>query len=46
MYEIVIYATFYFEFLFFFIVGDDMRQDQLTIQMIRIMDKLWLKEGF
>ena len=22
-----------------------MRQDQLTIQMIRIMDKLWLKEG-
>ena len=29
----------------FFILGDDMRQDQLTIQMIRIMDKLWLKEG-
>ena len=28
-----------------FKLGDDLRQDQLTIQMIRIMDKLWLKEG-
>ena len=32
-------------FIFLYIQGDDMRQDQLTIQMIRIMDKLWLKEG-
>ncbi|XP_054714690.1 phosphatidylinositol 4-phosphate 3-kinase C2 domain-containing subunit alpha-like [Uloborus diversus] len=28
-----------------FKVGDDIRQDMITIQMIRIMDKLWLKEG-
>eukprot|EP01114_Cavostelium_apophysatum_P004665 TRINITY_DN1499_c0_g1_i3.p1 TRINITY_DN1499_c0_g1~~TRINITY_DN1499_c0_g1_i3.p1 ORF type:complete len:1359 (-),score=404.78 TRINITY_DN1499_c0_g1_i3:3-4079(-) len=25
--------------------GDDLRQDQLTLRMISIMDKMWLKEG-
>eukprot|EP00771_Trimastix_marina_P000407 gnl/Trimastix_PCT/1425.p1 GENE.gnl/Trimastix_PCT/1425~~gnl/Trimastix_PCT/1425.p1 ORF type:complete len:1749 (-),score=539.23 gnl/Trimastix_PCT/1425:182-5428(-) len=28
-----------------FKVGDDIRQDQLTLQMIRIMDNLWRSEG-
>ncbi|KAJ8024046.1 Phosphatidylinositol 4-phosphate 3-kinase C2 domain-containing subunit beta [Holothuria leucospilota] len=28
-----------------FKVGEDMRQDMLTMQMIRIMDKIWLSEG-
>ncbi|KAK3101653.1 hypothetical protein FSP39_005228 [Pinctada imbricata] len=28
-----------------FKVGDDLRQDMLTMQMIRLMDRLWLKAG-
>jgi phosphatidylinositol kinase/protein kinase (PI-3 family) len=30
----------------FFKAGDDLRQDELTLQMLRIMDSLWKKHGY
>ena len=34
-----------FPFVLDFKVGEDLRQDMLALQMIKIMDKIWLKEG-
>ena len=32
-------------FLFAPQAGDDLRQDMLTLQLIRLMDKIWLRSG-
>ena len=29
-----------------FKVGDDLRQDQLTLQIMKVMEHLWIKQGF
>ena len=34
------------DFVIFFKAGDDLRQDELTLQLLRIMDSLWKKEGY
>ncbi|GBG30282.1 Phosphatidylinositol 3-kinase, putative [Hondaea fermentalgiana] len=31
--------------LIMFKAGDDLRQDQMTLQMLRLMDKMWLGDG-
>lgn len=31
--------------LLMFKAGDDLRQDQMTLQMIRLMDRMWLEDG-
>lgn len=36
---------FLFNFCISIKVGEDLRQDMLALQMIKIMDKIWLQEG-
>lgn len=36
---------FLFDFCISIKVGEDLRQDMLALQMIKIMDKIWLQEG-
>ncbi len=31
--------------IWFSILGDDLRQDMLTLQMLRIMDRIWKANG-